>query len=347
MKIPDDFVLIFKAVCGSRLYGTNTSESDYDIRGVFIPSTDYIFGLKKVEQLEDNKNGNDNVCYEIRKFVKLAADCNPNIIELLFINPDNVNCLKFTDIWSEIYNNSHLFVSKKARWTFYGYVNSQLKRIEHHRNWLLNPPTKKPVRSDFGLPDKELISSGQIKCFNLILSEYLKKILNPFKNQIEELEKYYDMPKVVQNIDDKYLHAISTVIDASDNFIEAVYKEKAYNSALKYWNQYINWQKNRNPIRAELEKKYGYDCKHASNLVRLVYEAEELLMNGYITFPRPEADLLVDIRNGLWSYNELIDFSEKIYEKFNILYEKSPLPHKPNFEKINKMLLSILFNKIK
>lgn len=34
-----------------------------------------------------------------------------------------------------------------------GYAFSQLKRIELHRGYLLNPPDHKPTRSEFGLPE--------------------------------------------------------------------------------------------------------------------------------------------------------------------------------------------------
>ena len=43
--IPDSFKLIFETIIGSNLYGTNTEESDVDIRGVFIPSEEYFYSF--------------------------------------------------------------------------------------------------------------------------------------------------------------------------------------------------------------------------------------------------------------------------------------------------------------
>ena len=47
---------------------------------------------------------------------------------------------------------AHDILTKKVQQTFHGYAMAQLKKIKTHRSWLLNPPTKKPSREDFGLP---------------------------------------------------------------------------------------------------------------------------------------------------------------------------------------------------
>ena len=78
------FKIIFECVTGSRLYGTSTPESDTDIRGVFIPPEEYYLGfLNKVEQVEDKVS--DVTHWELSKYLKLALDNNPNILELLFV----------------------------------------------------------------------------------------------------------------------------------------------------------------------------------------------------------------------------------------------------------------------
>ena len=87
--------------------------------------------------------------WELRKYISLAADANPNILEVVFA--DDSDILKITEAGRQLRANRHLFLSKKARHTFSGYAMSQLKRIESHRRWLLNPPTAPPQRSDFFL----------------------------------------------------------------------------------------------------------------------------------------------------------------------------------------------------
>lgn len=123
---------------------------------------------------------------------------------------------------------------------------------------------------------------------------------------------------------------------------EEAEKEKYYHEAKRYWDMYENWKKNRNPNRAKLEEKYGYDTKHAMHLVRLMYEGEEILMTGNITFPRPEREELIAIRSGAYNYDELMNKVEGFDLRFEELYDKSPLPHTPDTVRINDVYLKII-----
>lgn len=348
IKIPDGFEVIFECLAGSHLYGTNTPESDIDTRGVFIPNIRYITGfLLKVEQLEDKVN--DTVYFDIRKFFRLCLDCNPNIIELLFV-PES-KWLKSSTTWELIVENRHLFLSKKARWTFSGYAYSQLKRIKNHRAWLLNPPQKQPERSEFGLPEhRKLVSDDQIGAFNVYLRDCLEDIvdMHPLKMQLEDMKETHDMMGLIQlkkQLTEEAMHSIHTITGLSDNIIEAVEREKRYKNAMGHWNAYLNWKKNRNPKRAELERKYGYDCKHASSLVRLITEGQELLTTGKITLPRPDAELILAVKNGAWSYDKLIEETEMMDLMFDELYKTSELPHDPNRTGADILCSTIIINK--
>lgn len=130
--------LIFKAMTGSKLYGTDTPKSDADYVGVFIPDQEYIIGMKTCEQVEfktnpsssgrrNNKNDEDITLYSLPKFMKLCSQNNPNILELLFV--DKKHILVTTPYWEEIVANSHLFISKKVQHTFLGYAHSQKQKI--------------------------------------------------------------------------------------------------------------------------------------------------------------------------------------------------------------------------
>jgi len=146
IDIPKTFKMIFRCIAGSHLYGTNTSDSDIDERGVFIPDEKYFLGfLHRVEQYQDTKN--DITYFELRKFLQLACENNPNIIELLFV-PENKWMENSVD-WRLIIKNREYFISKKAKYTFSGYAHSQFNRIKLHRNWLMNPPKKKTYEKRF------------------------------------------------------------------------------------------------------------------------------------------------------------------------------------------------------
>lgn len=220
--------LVYLARHGSHAYGLARAESDLDIKGILIAPTDVFLGYTtNFEQAINNADLQtflncgeiDSVVYGLQKFFKLAADCNPNIIELLWVDASDL--LLHSIAGKRIREHRDLFLSLKAKHTFSGYAHAQLKRIQTHRRWLLDPPKGCPQRVDFGLPDEKLVSGDA-------------------------------------------LGTVKTLEDGGHSFsaelMEAIKKEKAYAAALAQWKQYENWKKMRNPKRAALEAKYGYDC---------------------------------------------------------------------------------------
>src|SRR5689334_6384272 len=69
---------------GSHAYGTSRPTSDLDLRGVAIPPRAYLLGsLRRFEQAEQ-KGDPDVVIFALAKFMGLAAECNPNVLEILY-----------------------------------------------------------------------------------------------------------------------------------------------------------------------------------------------------------------------------------------------------------------------
>ena len=105
---------------------------------------------------------------------------------------------------------------------------------------------------------------------------------------------------------------------------------------------YHSWKKNRNEARSELEQKNGYDTKHAMHVVRLLRTAQEALETGQINVYRPDAKELLDIRNGAWTYDEMMEYWKDMDNKIrHLYYPKSELPKKPDIKLATKVLLDI------
>ena len=346
INLPENSKIICNFISGSQLYGNSTPESDIDERGVFISNKEYYYGfLKNIKQIQfHNKESKEDIeFHEIRQFLYLAMNNNPNIIEFLFI-PNNM-MISHTKEWDKIIENRKYFISTKCKFTFSGYAYSQLYRIKSHRSWLLNPPNKKPERKDFGLlENKSTIPKEQIGAFNVLLSMYLEEIrdFHSLKNQLLEMEETRNFKTMSQNLKKIDLNAIKTIMPISDNFLEALSKEKAYMQAKIEWESYQNWKRNRNLKRKDLEGKYGYDTKHGSHLLRLMSEGEELLLKGNITFPRPDADYLLAIKNGYLTYDQLIEKVGDFDEKFEKLYKDSKLPKEPDRNRVDKLCIEIV-----
>jgi len=126
---------ILKVIHGSQCYGLATPESDIDFKGVAIEPLNHHFGfLHHFENhVEEASKGapHDLVIYSLKKFSKLAADGNPSIIEVLFV--ENSDIVKIDSFGEELRAFRQNFVSKKMHHTFSGFAHSQLKRIKSHR----------------------------------------------------------------------------------------------------------------------------------------------------------------------------------------------------------------------
>jgi len=306
--IVDNTIIFGKA--GSHSYGLNSPESDFDFKGIAIPNREFFHGfIKRFEQEEIKKQKDSNielVIYEIRKFFTLCADNNPNIAELLWLDPSDY--LKVTSIGEKIIAARDSFLSKRARFSFAGYAFGQLHKIKSHRAHLLNPPKAEPKREDFGLPkDKKLITNDQ-------------------RGAMEEL---LTKGSITKN-------------DLTPNFLESLAKEKAYFQAKRQWDQYQEWKRDRNPVRAELEAKYGYDCKHASHLVRLMRMCKEILVTHKIIVKRPDREEILAIKNGLWAYEQLIEWADKQEQELDSLYEISTLQHEADRKYLDKLCIDII-----
>lgn len=131
------------------------------------------------------KPGEDEEIHELRKFVKLASACNPNIIEFLFVEKGVTHS---SPAWEALRKNNRLFLSKAAKFTFASYASAQLRRIENHRRYLLNPPEKKPSRADFGLPEYSKIDK---KYHGHILALPLEYVPESLREMVRN-EKRYD-----------------------------------------------------------------------------------------------------------------------------------------------------------
>ena len=160
---------IFVTVHGSQAYGTNTPESDIDVKGLCIPPKEYFLGFRKNFEQAEGKDPYDMVIYGIHKFFKLAAECNPNIIEIL--NTDPEDWVVTHPLFEKLYEKRDMFLSRKARHTFSGYALSQLKRIKSHKKWLLEPPTHQPTREEFGLPTQRKLSASEMGATQKLLDE--------------------------------------------------------------------------------------------------------------------------------------------------------------------------------
>lgn len=336
---------IFLSKHGSHAYGTNQPSSDLDLRGVAIPPREYLLGyLRRFEQAEQ-KGDPDVVVFSLAKFLGLAADCNPNVLEILFTDP--VDHVVRTPLGDRLLSARGIFLSRKARHTFSGYAIAQLKRIETHRRWLLHPPVAPPERAAYGLPPRTLIPKDQLSAAESLMRKKVESWQLDV-TPLDEASKIQLQARVAEVLaelslatDDQQVQAAGHQLGFSDNFLELLDRERRYNTAQREWEQFQGWQKARNPARSALEAQHGYDCKHGMHLVRLLRMCREILTEGVVRVKRPDAAELREIRNGAWSYDRLIEWAKGEDAALEAVYKTSTLPREPDRAAIDALCVAL------
>lgn len=296
-------VVILESLHGSRAYGLATETSDEDRKGIFVPDAQALHGfLPNPEQVEPRP---ECVHYDIRKFFRLAAVCNPTVIEVLFTEADDV--LLRTPAGDRLLAGREAFLSRRAGDSFGRYGLSQLKRIKTHRRWLLTPPKERPERQAYGLPARTVVSRDQMGAAEALIRD----------GRLEEAE-------------------------LTPNFLELMDRERRYRTATQEWQQYQGWLAGRNPARARLEAEHGYDTKHAMHLVRLMRMAVEILGSGKVLVRRPDAEELRAIRRGALTFDELLEAAESLGREVEALARTSALPAEPDEAALNQFCADIV-----
>ena len=129
-KTDGDFQLqvIYRCLVGSKAFGLSNDESDDDVRGIFIPTAQQHWSLYAIpEQIEDQANQNDEVLWELEKFLRLALKANPNILEVLW----TPIVLESTELGDRLRDLRAAFLSKHLYKTYSGYVLSQFRRMKN------------------------------------------------------------------------------------------------------------------------------------------------------------------------------------------------------------------------
>ena len=78
--------------------------------------------------------------------------------------------------------------------------------------------------------------------------------------------------------------------------------------------------------RPELERVHGYDTKAAMHAMRILFEAEELMLNGAISLPGEHTDELIAIRQGSYSVESILRRYRELEEHCQTSLQKSSLP---------------------
>jgi predicted nucleotidyltransferase len=332
-------LILLECVSGSRAYGLDTPESDTDIRGVFYLPKRAFYGLHPVTQVNDDAN--NQVYYELGKYVELLLKNNPNMLELLATPASQVlyrhpllDLLQPADVLSRLCYD-----------TFTGYAMTQVRKAQGYHKKAFNPV--EPIREDvlsfcYVIEGSRSIALPQwLEAHGLLQSQcgltavaHTKGLYNLFVSS---------SPGVYQGIvssPDANEVSVSGIPKGTDAVALLFFNAEHYSAHCKSYRDYWDWVARRNESRYTGNQAHGkeYDAKNMMHTIRLLQVAEELIRTGALNVHRSNRDELLDIKKGHWSYEALLQKAEDLLETSRNQLVTSPLPESPNTATVLELL---------
>ena len=311
-NLGDNIILL--TLGGSHAYGTNNENSDLDVRGCTLNSKMQILTNENFEQFVNEAT--DTTIYSVNKLISLLSNCNPNTIELLGNKPEHY--LYVSEIGKELIDNAHLFLSKRAVYSFGGYATAQLRRLDNKAVRLVNQEQRE------------------------------RHILNSIMNAYHTFtEKYFHFEEdsIKLYIDKSEQEEYDTEIFMDVNLHH--YPLRDYKSMWSEMNNVVKdyskiGKRNKNAIE---HNKLG---KHMMHLIRLYMMCLDILeKEEIVTYREKEHELLMEIRNGKFldgdrqpipEFYEMVDDYEK---KLEYAKNNTNLPDNPEYKRINEFVASV------
>lgn len=303
---------IVEMVFGSKVYGTSTPESDTDYKGVAIPSGKDIVLQKTFSSIntstgnDSSKNTKDDVdreIYSLHYYLKLLAEGQTGAIDMLFTPKEYI--IQTSPTWERIVNNKDAILNKNMT-SFVGYCKGQAAKYS--------------------------LKGEYLEALELVLG-YYGKVSN--QSRVSQ-----HIPPIHQQIKVVTIYNKTTLVD--DYYIQVGPKTKVpFSAKVQTLLQTYQEQYEQYGARAHAAKtNQGLDLKALYHACRIVDEGIELLKTGNITFPRPNARFLLDIREGKVPFETISIYIDEGLKELTSLKETSKLRNEPDRKYIEEFILS-------
>ena len=306
--------IILLTLGGSHAYGTSMETSDLDIRGCALNSKREILIHEDFGQITDPHT--DTTIYAFRKLIPLLTNCNPNTIEMLGGREDHY--LHIAPVGRELLDHAHLFLSQRAVYSFGGYANQQLRRLDNKAARLVEQTDN----------ERHILKTIEHASFD-------------WKN------RYFYMPGDSVNL---YIgKALKEEYD-SEIFMDITLRHYPLRDYKCLWSEMQSIVKSYEKVgkRNQNAIEHGKLGKHMMHLIRLYMMCLDILEKEQIvTYREKEHDLLMDIRNGRYldenqlpvpEFFEMVDEYEK---RLDYARKNTSLPEEPDIRKINDFVASV------
>lgn len=342
-QIKDNNLLLLECISGSKAYGLDTPSSDTDIKGVFYLPREQFYGLDYIPQV--NNETNDEVYYELGRFVALLAKNNPNILELL-ATPDEFVLYKHP-LMERI--PMHLFLSKLCRETFAGYAHTQIKKARGYKKKVVNPVAEERK----GILDFCFILEGYA---SVPLRDWLQQQgyqqehcgLTAISHTKGMYALFYDSTGTnaysgISSGPEANEVSLSSIPKGSRQVAYLYFNVESYSAYCREYREYWEWVAKRNETRYRNNLDHGksYDAKNMMHTIRLLQVAAEILETGTLQIKRSNRGELLAIKTGHYDYDELLVMADELMLRIEKADAGSSLPGRPDITQIEKLLVDM------
>jgi hypothetical protein len=333
--------LLLDCVSGSTAYNLNLPTSDVDKKGIFILPRKELYCFQFTDQVANESN--DEVYFEIKRFLELLTKNNPNILELLSTPAEFVlyrhplmDLIKPED-----------FLSKLCLDTFAGYAQTQVKKARG-----LNKKINKPLDAERKtVLDFCYIVTGS---GTTLITEWLKaNDIDQRHCGLVKLDHFRDAYLLygddagrfrgIVSGDDADDVQVSQVPKGFDHVAVMHFNKDSYSVYCREYREYKEWELKRNQQRFQNTLSHGknYDAKNMMHTFRLLNMAEEIALHQKVMVYRHDRDFLLSIRGGKFEFDDLIKMVEDKMEHIKEIYSSSVLPDRPDEQLAEHLLITI------
>ncbi|MBK8801314.1 MAG: nucleotidyltransferase domain-containing protein [Fibrobacteres bacterium] len=337
--------IVFEAISGSRAYGLHTATSDTDIKGVFVQPLDERLGGDLLEQVSSPKN--DEVYWELGKFIELLAKANPSALELL--HPPQTTVRVRHPLMARL--DSRHFLSNLCKDTFAGYAMGQVKRARGLNKKIVNPqPEIRRGVLDFchvthgtgSLPARTWLAETGMDTTScgLCAIDHIPNLYALFVDPSKAL----GFKGLVRDEEHSTEPCLSSVPKDFPVRTHLFWNKDAYAKHCRDHAEYWEWVKLRNDDRFQSTMEHGknYDAKNMMHTFRLLHMAREILSGQGVLVDRThDREELLEIRAGKFSYEELVARAETLIHAIESIGQSSQLPEPPPPGSIAALLTSM------
>ncbi|WP_298736963.1 nucleotidyltransferase domain-containing protein [uncultured Chitinophaga sp.] len=337
--------LLLKCISGSRAYNLHLPSSDTDVKGIFVMPQRALYGLEQVAQVANDTN--DEVYFEIGRFIDLLSKNNPNILELLSTPK---KCVLFSHPLMMLIKPAD-FLSRLCKDTFAGYARNQIKKARGLNKKIYRPMEKERkgvlefcfvVYENKSVPLIQWLTMQgyrQEECGITQLSHFRDAYLIYHQSQLPANDRLKGIVSG-DTANDVQLSAVPKGINA---LVVMHFNKDAYAVYCREYNEYWEWVEKRNEARFQNTLSHGkhYDAKNMMHTFRLLAMAEEIALEHRVIVYRNDREFLSRIRSGEFQFEELLRMAEEKLERIEELYKRSYLPEAPDLGKAAALLVQI------